>query len=262
MTHRSWEAKYIPPLPQASVAFVVGMVNTPGQQERGLRFLRSYYENTSTALVGEHRLFVVADGWAYHNQFLRTPVGVSLDNMTTSVTTEMKRLGSAKAHNTGLGIAAEHSYSGYLGILEDGIILTDGWLEPLIAALKEDPKRGWVSSLQRPNTRSRFMCCCSVMTREFYFTMVAGTRGMFFDEENFRTGPFDDSHAVWRARKLGFEPSGVAASVVEHPQGETTIKELFSPLAHRQNFEEKRAAFERLTGLADFDWDSMPVVGG
>jgi len=256
VTHRSWEAKYIPPLPQASVAFVVGMVNTPGQQERGKRFFDSFRSHTDRV----HRLHVMADGWPSYKALWKSEIFKWTDWPERTFTRSATRRGSANAHNVGLSIASETGAQ-YLGILEDGIILTAGWLEPLIAALTEDPKRGWVSSLQRPNTRSRFMCCCSVMTREFYSAMVSYPPHMFFDEEHFRTGPFDDSHAVWRARKLGFRPSGVAASVVEHPKGETTMTELYDAAAHRQNFEEKRAAFERLTGLADFDWDSMPVVG-
>ena len=238
------------------------MVGMPGQKERGERFLRSLVDTTKGG--GVQRLIIVADEWEplyYGDTWMDVRLDSINPNFAWGILHFLGRQGSARAHNIGLAHASKEG-SRYLGILEDGIILTPGWLEFLTDALEEDPRRGWVGALQRPNTRSRFMCCCSVMTREFYEAMVKDTHlGMqFFDEKNFRTGPFDDSYAVWRARELGFRPSGVSACVVEHPVGETTMKGLFDSVAHHRNFQEKRAAFERLTGLPDFDWDSMPVV--
>ena len=129
--------------------------------------------------------------------------------------------GCATAYNIGLLLAE----GDYIAIVSNDCFVLEGWLEPLLKALKKHPEWGWVSSTiidGDGNVKTRFAACtCCLFTRE-----AVENVGLF--DERFSGGVgFEDDDLYRRFLLQGYEPHGVSESRVLHPEPQTTMKLLY-----------------------------------
>jgi N-acetylglucosaminyl-diphospho-decaprenol L-rhamnosyltransferase len=160
---------------------------------------------------------------------------VLVDNGSTDGTTEFvrrlpyqvifndKNLGCAKAWNQGI----RASKGSVVGILNNDIVLTKGWLERLLEfmarsghAIVSPSAREGPLNYDLDSYANAFIACCSRATRsEIYGACFLVQREVFdrvglFDEA-FSYGGCEDTDFVWRARAAGFT-AGLTGSVLIH----------------------------------------------
>ena len=146
-----------------------------------------------------------------------------LSTLVAKVITNEKNLGCAKAWNQGVRASA----GDVIGILNNDIVVTPGWLENLLA-FKARSGHGIVTPAAREGMldydlnsyAAEFTRRCARATRaEIYAACMLIGRGVLdriglFDEA-FSYGGCEDTDFVWRAKQAGFSV-GMTGSVLIH----------------------------------------------
>lgn len=147
-----------------------------------------------------------------------------LRDVNATVISNAVNLGCAKAWNQGI----RASTGAVVGILNNDIVVTPGWLTGLLAFMERGPY-GIVSPAAREGPLNydlhhyarEFIHCCAAATRsEMYGACMFIQRRVFdriglFDEA-FQYGGCEDIDFLWRARKAGFSVATTGSVLIHH----------------------------------------------
>lgn len=203
------------------------------------RFVKLVERNTP----GGYELIIVAD--RCDRKMLRW-----LGSLRAKVITNLLPVGSTTAFNQGL----KEATGKYVALVNNDIEVTEGWLEPLILALKDHPEYGWVASrVIRGDIVANFGTACSLFLKD-----ALDKVGLF--DERFSEGlGWDDNDLLLRFWRAGYQPHGVSESVVYHPPDPTTLKALHEG-TRQEKYEHNIRLFIEKWGpeVMNIDWINIP----
>lgn len=159
------------------------------------------------------------------------------------------RRGLVGAYNVGFQCFLAHEEYRYLELLEEGVVVVEGWDRTLRAVLDAHPEFGWVACGQQENTKAPFTAYCSLLHRD----AVEVVRGLDY---RFQPAYFDDADLLMRLRAQGYEPHGIPL-LISHPTSRTSRS--WDDAYDAWLLLEKRLLFALLHGVADMDWSQVPV---
>lgn len=160
-----------------------------------------------------------------------------------------ERRGLVGAYNVGFAYFRDHPQYRYLELLEEGVVVVDGWDMALRRTLDAHPNFGWVACSQQENTKSTFTAYCSLLHREAV-TAIGGL------DWRFSPAYFDDGDLLLRLRGAGYAPHGIPVAV-SHPVSRTSRS--WDEHADAWLLFEKRLLFSLIHGAEDMDWSAVPV---
>jgi len=179
-----------------------------------------------------------------------------LKALEAKVITNPKRVGIPRAYNIGIRVAEGE----YIALLNNDINVTEGWLQPLIAALQEHPNFGWVTSrVIRGETSSNFCVACSLFSKE------ALDKVGLFDERFSQGEGWDDNDILLRFWLAGYQPHGVSKSIIYHPAESATLTVLYGPkqqLGREERYKHNIDLFIKKWGpeVENRDWINIPYI--
>lgn len=140
------------------------------------------------------------------------------------VITNTTNLGCAKAWNQGIRASQGEA----IGILNNDILVTRGWLEHLLAFMSKTG-HGIVSPSAREGPLSydldqyaaEFTCRCAQVTRSEVYGACMFIRRAVFDrvglfDEGFTYGGYEDIDFIWRVKQAGFSIGMTGAVLIHH----------------------------------------------
>jgi GT2 family glycosyltransferase len=154
-----------------------------------------------------------------------------LKSLDLQVISNRTNLGCAKAWNQGVGA----SRGEVLGILNNDIVVTQGWLEALLAfmersgcAMVSPAMREGPLDYELDRYAAEFTSACRAATRPGLLGPCMLIRRTVFDriglfDEAFAYGGCEDTDFLWRAEQAGFK-AGVTGSAFIHHFGMVTQK--------------------------------------
>lgn len=201
--------------PSSFVSLVIAVYNQ-------LRYTQQCLDSIARCTEEPYELIIVDNGSSDGTrEFLNT--------VKVGVITNGTNLGCARAWNQGV----RASKGSVIGILNNDIVATPGWLAGLMAFM-EQTGHGIVSPSAREGAlnydldsyASEFAHRCAHATRAEIYAACMMIRREVFDrvglfDENFSYGGGEDIDFLWRARRAGFSV-GMTGSVLIHHFGMTT----------------------------------------
>lgn len=189
------------------VSIIVLTVNSPTFEE----CIQRIKEKTKIP----YELIVVCD---LPNKEKRERLG-ELEAEGANIIVNKIRMGVPAAFNMGMREAKGQ----YVLLTHDDVFIeTDGWLRPLVEALKNHPEFGYVSAIIKrpkdPHMAFGEIGECSLMTKD-----VIRRVGFYDESDLFKRLAADGDYFV-RVKRAGYKPHGVIKSFVTHLLG-TTIKD-------------------------------------
>lgn len=150
--------------------------------------------------------------------------GAYLTSQKATVITNSVNLGCAKAWNQGV----RASRGRVIGILNNDIVVTPGWLTGLLTFMKQT-RHGIVSPAARegpldydlPQYALEFVRVCSTATRPEIYGACMLIRREVFDriglfDEGFSYGGCEDIDFLWRTQQAGFSVSMTGSVLIHH----------------------------------------------
>jgi len=179
-----------------------------------------------------------------------------LETLEAKVITNPKRVGPIPAINMGF----KEAEGKYVAVLNNDTSVTEGWLEPLIAALEDHHDFGWVTSqYMRANVLAKFGPSCSLYLKE-----ALDKVGLF--DERFNEGEgWEDNDLLLRFWQAGYQPHGISKSFVYHPPESATFTALWGTSQGAQRLQRSEHNLRLLVekwGLLviGIDWINLPYL--
>jgi GT2 family glycosyltransferase len=167
------------------------------------------------------------------------------------VITNPEPVGVPTALNQGIRVAEGK----YIALVNNDIIVTKGWFEPLMDALKAHPEYGWVAS---KIIRGSVVMNWGVISSTLFLKEAMDKVGPF--DERFSQGiGWEDNDYLLRFWLCEYKPHGVHKSVVYHPPEPVTLK-----VVHGDTMKEKYQRNQQLfiekwgPAVMQIDWTSIP----